>query len=366
MSKKVITISILLCMLCGTFSSITSYYYNQFSASALTHPNIETKIKAANAAAVAAGTVATAAANAANAATAAANAAPLNIPPATLIYENKKYEMSPFIFSNGKSFVRIQFPADEEENNPLKLQNGKAISFEFSKTPSNVAAFSIGYESTPTNIYGLSKIGKNETFELAGPPGIRTIEIHTVFSDGRYMSYTMLANIIGTNNAHNIATTTQDNNNKDAYPKQSQQQNNLCGAKELGVIGVTTSSPIKKNLLANLATNVLDRNFGTFWATKDQGNWIQLDLGREKLICNVDIAFSRGNQSISSFTIQTSIDGKKFTNPESAQNTALSEGAEQFGFSDLPLTARYVRITNAGNMPLGLFAIAEIKVLGLE
>ena len=285
-----------------------------------------------------AGKVATAAANAANAANAATTASPLNIPPAALIYENHKYEMSPFVFSNGKSFVRIQFPADEEENNPVKLQNGKAISFEFSKTPSNVDAFSIGYESTPTNIYGLSKIGKNETFELAGPPGIRTIEIHTVFSDGRYMSYTMLANIIGTNNAHNIATTTQGNNN--AYQKQSQQQNNLCGAKELGVIGVTTHSPFKKNLLANLATNVLDRNLGTLWATKDEGNWIQLDLGREKLICNVEIAFSRGNESINSFAVQTSIDGKKFTNPESAQNTALSEGTEQFGFSDLPLAAR--------------------------
>jgi hypothetical protein len=42
----------------------------------------------------------------------------------------------------------------------------------------------------------------------------------------------------------------------------------------------------------------------------------------------------------------------------------MVSSGELYGYADLPTTARFVRITNLGNMPAQEFGLAEVAVLG--
>ena len=128
---------------------------------------------------------------------------------------------------------------------------------------------------------------------------------------------------------------------------------------------------------------VVDNNLGTIWSANkgidimssarnhaivdslvNKNSWIQIDLGAERSLCNIGIAFDKGDNSVSFFTVQTSIDGIQFRNLGNAQSTPISAGGSLYSFSDLPDTARYVRITNLGNIMGAPSSIAELIAVG--
>src|SRR5262245_20003818 len=64
---------------------------------------------------------------------------------------------------------------------------------------------------------------------------------------------------------------------------------------------------------ANIAANVNDNNVGTRWSGPGKGAFIQFDLGGSKTLCEVRIAWHRGNERVNHFVIAASQDGAKFT-----------------------------------------------------
>ena len=98
----------------------------------------------------------------------------------------------------------------------------------------------------------------------------------------------------------------------------------------------------------NVPANVLDNNLNTRWSNLGVGSFIQADLGGQKSICSVDIAWYRGNLRVNNFVISVSSDGTSFTN---VVFTGKSSGASLSPeTSSLPIvTARFVRITVNGN-----------------
>ena len=60
--------------------------------------------------------------------------------------------------------------------------------------------------------------------------------------------------------------------------------------------------------------NVLDDNLDTRWSNNGVGSWIRADLGTSNKICDINIAWYKGNERQNNFVISTSNDGIKFSN----------------------------------------------------
>jgi hypothetical protein len=271
-------------------------------------------------------------------------------PQAKLVFNNHKYDMSPFIFIDGGQLNKVLFPAQPGDTNAqFTVQPGNTVSFEFSKQPTKIDAFITDYDGDIPSVHPLKKVGPS-AFQISGPLGIWQIEVHAVFPNNQYTSFTTLANVQG-----------------NSIGSQSLSPQASCGAQNrLQIAGVTDSNNNNSNTLVNTLNNgnTTSNNPAPTWSATGKGSWVQLDLGQEKSICNLEIGFTNGDKSINFFTIQTSTDGVHFVNHGSAQNTGMNSGREQFSFSDSPIPARFVKLTFQGNTQGDIYNITDLKVIG--
>jgi hypothetical protein len=112
----------------------------------------------------------------------------------------------------------------------------------------------------------------------------------------------------------------------------------------------------------NHPANVIDNDLNTRWSKNGIRSWIQADLGTEKLIYYMEIAWYRGNQRQNNFVISVSTDGTNFTNIFTGRSSGITLSPEIYDFPDV--TARYVRITVNGNTQNNWASITEIGVYG--
>src|SRR6266571_7243868 len=110
----------------------------------------------------------------------------------------------------------------------------------------------------------------------------------------------------------------------------------------------------------NVPANVLDNNLNTRWSNLGVGSFIQADLGGEKTICSVDIAWYRGNLRVNNFVISVSSDGTSFTNVFTGKSSGTTLSAEKYAFPSV--TASFVRITVKGNTENNWASITELSV----
>jgi hypothetical protein len=116
--------------------------------------------------------------------------------------------------------------------------------------------------------------------------------------------------------------------------------------------------------------NVLDDNLDTRWSHEGIGSWFQADLGANKIICSIDIAWYRGDERSYKFAISISNDGSNFINVYSGTSSGETLSAERYAFSDLS-AARYLKITINGNTDddtdlKNWAAITEIDINGYD
>src|SRR5207245_1890402 len=136
---------------------------------------------------------------------AATSSVPISIAQAKVVYNNHKYDMSPFIFTQGGHLSKVLFPALPGDTNPkLTVQPGNTVSFEFSNQPKKIDAFITDYDGDIPSVYPLKKVGAS-AFEISGPLGIRQIEVHAIFPNNRYTSFTTLANVQGNFKSESLA-----------------------------------------------------------------------------------------------------------------------------------------------------------------
>jgi hypothetical protein len=271
-------------------------------------------------------------------------------PQAKLVYNNHKYGMSPFIFTDGGQLNKVLFPAQPGDTNAnLTVQSGNTVNFQFSKQPTKIDAFITDYDGDIPSVHPLKKVGPS-AFQISGPLGIWQIEVHAVFPNKQYTSFTTLANVQG-----------------NSIGSQSLSPQASCGAQNrLQIAGVTDSNNNISNTIVNTLNNgnTTSNNPVPTWSATGKGSWVQLDLGQEKSICNLEIGFANGDKSINFFTIQTSTDGVHFVGHGSAQNTGMNSGREQFSLSDSPIPARFVKLTFQGNTQGDIYNITDLKVIG--
>jgi hypothetical protein len=269
---------------------------------------------------------------------------------AKLVYNNHKYGMSPFILSAGGQLNKVVFPALPGDTNAnLTVLPGNKVSFEFSKQPTKIEAFITDYDGDIPSVHPLKQVGPS-AFQISGPSGIWQIEVHAIFPNNQYTSFTTLANV-----------------QESSIGSQSLSPQLSCGAQNrLQIAAVSDSNNNNSNALVTTLNNGNNTNNNAVptWSASGKGSWVQLDLGQEKSICNLEIGFANGDKSINFFTIQTSTDGVHFVNHGSAQNTGMNSGREQFTFSDSPVTARFVKLTFQGSTQGDVYNISDLKVIG--
>jgi hypothetical protein len=107
-------------------------------------------------------------------------------------------------------------------------------------------------------------------------------------------------------------------------------------------------------------TNVLDDKLDTRWSNNGVGSWIQLDLGTVNKVCDISIAWYKGNERQNNFVVSTSNDGVAFTNVHSFKSSGTTLNLEKYDIVDT--NARYIRITVNGNTLNSYASITEISV----
>jgi hypothetical protein len=90
------------------------------------------------------------------------------------------------------------------------------------------------------------------------------------------------------------------------------------------------------------------------------GSWIQLDLGTSNEVCDISIAWFKGNERQNNFVISTSNDGIKFSNVLSSKSTGFTLNPEKYDITDT--NARYIRITVNGNTLNSYASITEVSI----
>ena len=143
--------------------------------------------------------------------------------------------------------------------------------------------------------------------------------------------------------------------NIDLAPLSSVDGYGECG--NLVVSNVAASAYFKNNVPAN----TIDNNLNTRWSNSASGSWVRYDLGENKAICYLDIAWFKGNQRSYNFAISTSLDGSSFTDVHTGKS-GKSTSLQRYDIPDT--TTRFVKITISGNSANSWAEITEVDIYG--
>lgn len=113
----------------------------------------------------------------------------------------------------------------------------------------------------------------------------------------------------------------------------------------------------------NVPANTVDGNLSTRWSASGDNKWIQFDLGSNKKVAYVKIAFQSGDTRTFNFDIATSTDGSAFTTARSNVTSALNNALQTFDFPDVN-PARYVRIIGHMNSSSAWNSYTEVEIYG--
>ena len=117
----------------------------------------------------------------------------------------------------------------------------------------------------------------------------------------------------------------------------------------------------KSNAGNHVAQNTLDGNLNTRWAGEGDGQWIQYDLLKPKMINAVSLAWHGGNTTVSSFDIMTSNHPMgPWTTVYSGSSSGTTLQLEEYEFT--PVTGRFIRIKGHGNSQDSWNNITEVFI----
>jgi F5/8 type C domain/Bacterial Ig domain len=110
---------------------------------------------------------------------------------------------------------------------------------------------------------------------------------------------------------------------------------------------------------------LLDSDYDTKWEEEGFGSFIQADLGSVEPVCNIGIAWDKGDERSYNFVISTSDDGTTFTDALRGTSSGTTEALESYDLTDVD--SRFIRVTVFGsndddNEQHDTAAINEIRV----
>ncbi|MGE5822852.1 MAG: discoidin domain-containing protein [Nitrososphaerota archaeon] len=346
----------------------------------------------------------------------------INVPVAKMVYQNKSYEMSPFVVMDNENLERINFPHLPDDFEPeVTISPEDPISFSFLTKPREINAFLVDYDADTTEMTPLNRIGKTQ-FTSADVYGLKTLELRVIYPDGKYVTYTCLIDVDKPEvqevalDSSNISTMSTDDNNN----IMSTDNNNIMSADMLNSnnngdnsyqsfesndpdsSGFGQASPTEEHVVNqydNLvnstngqhheelgffksdqqATNtceyneipIMDVQTDTNNVNNTNGNsteshkprWTALDLGQEQNICGLKVTFANVDNEIKFFTLEFSNDGENYTPAEYYSSTGTNSPSEIYDLKEGPIKARFIKITEL-DMTESIAWISDLTVLG--
>ncbi len=154
----------------------------------------------------------------------------------------------------------------------------------------------------------------------------------------------------------------------EVYDAYTQNKFNLDGQLVFVSFGDNTSckpeKPVDVNSIGNNGNhtvfNAIDGKQSTHWSKYGLDSWIELDLGSEKELCDIDISWYKGDLREYKFNIATSSDGEIFSNLFSDTSNGLTKGPEKFDIPDIK--TRFLKITVNENSMNNWSSISEINI----
>jgi len=111
----------------------------------------------------------------------------------------------------------------------------------------------------------------------------------------------------------------------------------------------------------NVPGNAVDGNLATRWSANGFGQWLQLDLGTEKTVSYVKIAWLSGNTRTSTFDLQCSTGGGVWTDLSvGIVSSGATTNLETFDFTDE--SCRLVRYMGQGNSVNMWNSVTELEI----
>ena len=337
----------------------------------------------------------------------------INVPVAKMVYQNKSYEMSPFVVMVNENLEKINFPHLPDDFEPeVTISPEDTISFSFLTKPREINAFFIDYDADTTEMTPLHRVGKTQ-FSFGDVYGPNTLELRVIYPDGKYVTYTCLIEVDKPEvqevalDSSNISTMSTDdnnimstdmlnsNNNDDNsyqsfesndpdssgfgqvspteehvvnqydnlvnskngqhheelnFPNSEQQSTKTCEYNEIPIMDVQTDT-----------NNVNNTNGNSTESHKPR--WTALDLGQEQYICGLKVSFVNVDNEIKFFTLEFSNDGKKYTAAEYYSSTGTNSPSEIYDLKEGPIKARFIKITEL-DMTESIAWISDLIVLG--
>lgn len=347
----------------------------------------------------------------------------MNVPVAKMVYQNKSYEMSPFVVMENENLQRINFPHLPDDFQPeVTISPEDSISFSFITKPREINAFFVDYDADTTEMTPLHRVGKSQ-FSFGDVYGPNTLELRVIYPDGKYVTYTCLIEVekpevrevaldssnistMSTDDSINIMSTHDDNNmastevsNSNTNDDNSYQNFELNDPDSSGFGQVSPTEEHLVNQYDNLmdptngqqdkeldfinseqkSTNtceyneipIMDVQTDTNKGNNTEGNstdsqkprWTALDLGQEQNICGLKVSFANVDNEIKFFTLEFSNDGEKYTPAEYYSSTGTNSPSEIYDLKEGPVKARFIKITEL-DITESIQWISDLTVLG--
>jgi len=110
----------------------------------------------------------------------------------------------------------------------------------------------------------------------------------------------------------------------------------------------------------NTPDKTLDLDFSTRWSVEGTGQWILYDLGSEKTVQSIDLAFFNGASRKAYFSVNLSTNGADFTEVFNGESSGKSATLANYDFADRD--ARYVKVIMNGNSTNLWNSITETRI----
>lgn len=336
----------------------------------------------------------------------------LNVPVAKMVYQNKSYEMSPFVVMENENLERINFPHLPDDFEPeVTISPEDSISFSFITKPREINAFFVDYDADTTEMTPLHRVGKTQ-FSFADVYGPNTLELRVIYPDGKYVTYTCLIEVEKPEvkevalDSSNISTMSTDDNNIMSTDMLNSNNNdnsfqsfesNDPDSSNFGQVSPTEEHVVTQydNLVdttnglqhkeldffnsEHQSTNtceyneipIMDVQTDTNNVNNTNGNsteshkprWTALDLGQEQNICGLKVSFANVDNEIKFFTLEFSNDGKNYTEAEYYSSTGTNSPSEIYDLKDGPIKARFIKISEL-DITESIQWISDLIVLG--
>ena len=153
-------------------------------------------------------------------------------------------------------------------------------------------------------------------------------------------------------------STTLTNNKLDLSNFLRDYSANFSSCNQLAVSNIMASG----SQSSSPAKNAIDNNFNTRWSNLGLGSLITFDFGAERFLCNIDIAWYRGNERVINFTISASNDSQSWKPLVMNSSSGTSSESESYDLPDI--AARYLQITVTGSSLSDWVSISEAEVFG--